>query len=100
MLSQERHSCNAAERFRERLGGKRHSSSSTVQYASLRNLDQLSIRTPCRAYNGRHVGRIGAFFSGMCASVGVRSAFRLLHSRQASTQFSHVLVPPRDRGNT
>jgi len=48
-LSQEHHSCKAAEPLREGLGGDRHSSNSTVQYASLRNLDQLSIRTSCRA---------------------------------------------------
>lgn len=40
-------SCKAAET--RDLGGHCHSSSSTVQYASLRNLDQLSIRTSCRA---------------------------------------------------
>ena len=48
-LSQEHHSCKAAEPLRKGLGGDRHSSSSTVQYASLRNLDQLSIRMSCRA---------------------------------------------------
>ena len=48
-LSQEHHSCKAAEPLRKGLGGGRHSSSSTVQYASLRNLDQLSIRMSCRA---------------------------------------------------
>ncbi len=42
-------SCKAAEPLRKGLGGDRHSSSSTVQYASLRNLDQLSIRMSCRA---------------------------------------------------
>lgn len=52
------------------------------------------------AYNGRQTGRTGAFRSGMCASSGVRSAFRLLHSRQARTQFSQVLAPPRERGST
>jgi hypothetical protein len=47
-LSQEHHSCvppSPNERTRQWC----HSSSSTVQYASLRNLDQLSIRTSCRA---------------------------------------------------
>jgi hypothetical protein len=41
------------------LGGGRHSSSSTFQYASLTNLDQLSIRIPCAAYSGFHTGRTG-----------------------------------------
>ena len=38
-----------------------HSSSSTVQYASLRNLDQLSIRASCRAKTGGQTGRTGIF---------------------------------------
>jgi hypothetical protein len=47
LLSQEHHSCKAAWPLTP--GGGRHSSNSTVQYASLMNLDQLSIRPSCRA---------------------------------------------------
>jgi hypothetical protein len=37
------------------LGGGRHSSSSTFQYASLTNLDQLSIRIPWEAVAARRL---------------------------------------------
>src|SRR4029079_9223696 len=46
------------------------------------------------------VGFLGVFFSFMPASSGVRLAFLLLHSMQASTQFSQVEAPPRDFGMT
>lgn len=49
---------------------------------------------------GCQFGFTGAFRRGIRASAGVRSAFRKLQGRQANTQFSHVLVPPRDRGWT
>ena len=53
-----------------------------------------------RAYSGLQVGRTGDRGNNMEASRGVRFAFFWLQSRQANTQFSQVLVPPRDRGCT
>src|SRR6185369_15453281 len=73
-----------------------YGSSSTFQYASLMNLAQLATGACRVAYSGCHLGRPGLAWSFMWASRGVRSAFFLLHSMQASTQFSHVLVPPFD----
>src|SRR6267142_5813802 len=75
-----------------------YGSSSTFQYASLMNLAQLATGACRVAYSGCHLGREGFAWSLRWASLGVRSAFFLLHSMQASTQFSQVLVPPRDRG--
>src|SRR5688500_9693485 len=64
------------------------------------NLAQLAIGAWGVAYSGCHFGRWGLLWSFIRASGGVRSAFRLLHGTQASTQFSQELVPPRDRGRT
>jgi len=41
------------------MGSRNHSFSSTVQYASLMNRDQLSIRDPREAYSGFQTGRTG-----------------------------------------
>ena len=60
-------------------------SNSALQYTSLTNFDQLSIRTSWRAYIGFQVGRAGGLRSFTPACCGVRSAFRLLHFRHAST---------------
>ena len=49
-----------------KLGGCHRSSNSTVHRASLRNLNQLPIRTACRAEGGFHFHRIGTLRSGMC----------------------------------
>ena len=75
-------------------------SSVTFQYASLTNFDQLAIRSACEAYNGFQVGRTGGFRNRKPACSGVRSAFRLLQARHASTQFSQMDVPPCERGKT
>src|SRR5687768_12750899 len=64
------------------------------------NLAQLAMGAWGVAYSGCHFGRCGTFCIFIRASPGVRSAFRLLHGTQASTQFSHELVPPRERGST
>jgi hypothetical protein len=77
-----------------------HSSSSTFQYASLTNRAQLSIRAWRVAYCGRHTGLTGAFRRGIRDCWGVRSALRLLQETHASTQFSHVGMPPCERGTT
>ena len=77
-----------------------YSFSVTFQYASLMNFDQLAIRMVWSAYSGFQAGRIGRFRIRIRAWSGVRSAFRLLHSMHASTQFSQLDTPPCARGTT
>ena len=69
-------------------------------YASLKNFDQLSIRRSWAAYSGFQIGWTGLRFNRILACSGVRSAFRLLHSRHASTQLFQRDSPPWARGMT
>src|SRR3954471_6529814 len=80
--------------------GQAVSSSETFQYASLRNRDQLAIRTDEASYSGFQHGRTGTLRSFIPACSGVRFALRALHETQARTQFSQVVSPPRERGST
>jgi len=50
--------------------------------------------------NGRQRGRRGFRISAMPASGGRRLPLRVLQGMQEQTIFSHVVVPPRSRGNT
>ena len=74
--------------------------SSTFQYASLTNFDQLSNHNSWSAFSAFYVRQIGLLRSRILACWGVRLSFRLLQARHASTQFSQRDSPPCERGMT
>ena len=89
------HSCKSPRRMRPGAIVVNHFSSSTFQYASLTNFDQLSIRTSWSAYSGFHVGRTGCLaqpHAGLLRrAVGLALVAR--HARQHAVRPSSTRHP-------